>query len=87
MSWDVADVMQDSLSSTCLTSLLSPCQPSCPVKALEFFKASPEYSPSMSITAKYNTHFASQYREKVGRQTRRSTSVVNHPRGECFADV
>lgn len=34
-------------------------------KASEFFKESPEYSASMSITEKYNTHFASQYREKV----------------------
>lgn len=35
-------------------------------KALAFFKESPEYSDKMSITEKYNTHFASQYREKVG---------------------
>ena len=36
-------------------------------KALAFFKESPEYSDKMTITDKYNTHFASQYREKVGR--------------------
>ncbi|CAD6575688.1 MAG: Zn finger-containing GTPase- Activating Protein for ARF [Cyphobasidiales sp. Tagirdzhanova-0007] len=34
-------------------------------KATEFFKASPEYSASMNITAKYNAHFAAQYREKL----------------------
>ncbi|KAK9899930.1 ArfGap-domain-containing protein [Cystobasidium minutum MCA 4210] len=34
-------------------------------KATAFFQASPEYSSSMSITQKYNTHFAAQYREKL----------------------
>ena len=48
-----------------LKCYVSSCSPT--AKALAFFKESPEYSDKMTITDKYNTHFASQYREKVGR--------------------
>jgi ADP-ribosylation factor GTPase-activating protein 1 len=34
-------------------------------KAKAFFESQPDYSPSMSLPEKYNSHFASLYREKV----------------------
>ncbi|KAM3585993.1 ADP-ribosylation factor GTPase-activating protein gcs1 [Umbelopsis sp. WA50703] len=34
-------------------------------KAKAFFESQPDYSPSMSLPEKYNSHFASLYREKL----------------------
>jgi hypothetical protein len=34
-------------------------------KAREFFESQPDYSPSMPLPDKYNSHFATMYREKV----------------------
>jgi hypothetical protein len=34
-------------------------------KAKEFFESQPDYLPSMPLPDKYNSHFATMYREKV----------------------
>lgn len=34
-------------------------------KAKEFFESQPDYSPDMTPQQKYNSHFATLYREKV----------------------
>ncbi|KAI8379135.1 uncharacterized protein BYT42DRAFT_496458 [Radiomyces spectabilis] len=37
-------------------------------KAKAFFESQPDYSPNLSMTQKYNSHFAALYREKVRKE-------------------